>query len=64
VEKKPTDHHDPSEPADPTAAAFGDGLPDPTDPGADEDDRLPIDKLIDDLQGPDLEDPNQTFLPE
>jgi hypothetical protein len=64
VEKKPDDRPDPTEPADPTAAAFGDGLPDPINPGTDEDDRLPIDKMIEDLQGPDIENPDHTFLPE
>lgn len=52
----------PDEPVDPTAAAFGDGLPD--DLGSEEDQILPIDKVIEELQGPDLQDPNHTFLHE
>jgi hypothetical protein len=61
VETLPDPPVNPDEPVDPTAAAFGDGLLD--DLGSEEE-TLPIDKVIEELQGPDLQDPNHTFLHE
>jgi hypothetical protein len=55
---------EPSEPLDPTAVAFGDGLTDPLAPGDDDERTLTVDKVIDDLQGPDPLDPQHTYLHE
>lgn len=62
VEKRPDPPQDPNQSPDPTAAAFGDGLPDVLEP--DDEQTLPVDKVIEEIQGPDIQDPNHTYLPE
>jgi hypothetical protein len=61
---EPPNPLDPNVAADVTAEAFGDGFPPARVADVDEQTELPLDQLTDQIQGPDLEHPQDTFRPD